>query len=418
MRRRRARRRRCGARRFGPRVAGGAAPRGKRCSGGSSSRAGRSPRITAAPSGVSSATGRSPPSKSTQPGVTQRRSRRSSHSSLRSFSTPKVRVSCRPARTRRGSRHAAQQLHGRGQPEATVDARDRRERLAHDERRLLRVRRLDAGGEPLAHVAAAAAGERLLLVAEVAQDRVVAAAAALGVAQQLEEQVPLVAHRLGIGRAVAGRHLEQAAAQRHVVGRDQQQPDRIATVAAGAADLLVVRLDRAGRRQVEHGAHVGAVDAHAERVGRDDHLDCARREAALGRVARRGVEAGVIDGRVPAGLCEPRAFLFRGAPRGRVDDRGAALAAGHAERLDQRGVDGAFALELPADVERAQRQVRPREAAHQLRRVGRQRRGARGSRRARSASRSRCRRARAPSAARRAARRSACTRAGSRGPTR
>ena len=46
-------------------------------------------------------------------------------------------------------------------------------------------------------------------------------------------------------------------------------------VAPGAADLLVVGLDRSRRREVDDRAHVGAVDAHAEGVGGDHDLELA-----------------------------------------------------------------------------------------------------------------------------------------------
>ena len=44
-------------------------------------------------------------------------------------------------------------------------------------------------------------------------------------------------------------------------------------------------------------AHVGFVDAHAEGVGGDDHLDLAGHEAALGGGAVLGVHAGVVGER-------------------------------------------------------------------------------------------------------------------------
>ena len=48
-------------------------------------------------------------------------------------------------------------------------------------------------------------------------------------------------------------------------------------VAAGAAGLLVVRLDALRHVEVRDEAHVRLVDAHAEGDGRDHH-DCHRRE--------------------------------------------------------------------------------------------------------------------------------------------
>ena len=65
-------------------------------------------------------------------------------------------------------------------------------------------------------------------------------------------------------------------------------------VAAGAADLLVVGLEAARQRRVDHGAHVGLVDAHAERDGRDHHLDAAVEELLLHALAVLRVEARVV----------------------------------------------------------------------------------------------------------------------------
>ena len=67
-------------------------------------------------------------------------------------------------------------------------------------------------------------------------------------------------------------------------------------VAAGAADLLVVGLERAGQRGVDDGADIGLVDAHAEGDGGDDHLQFAGEEGGLHLLAALGVEAGVIGG--------------------------------------------------------------------------------------------------------------------------
>ena len=47
-------------------------------------------------------------------------------------------------------------------------------------------------------------------------------------------------------------------------------------VAAGAPDLLVVGVQRLGDVGVEDPAHVGLVDAHAERGRRDDHVAARR----------------------------------------------------------------------------------------------------------------------------------------------
>ena len=67
----------------------------------------------------------------------------------------------------------------------------------------------------------------------------------------------------------------------------EQDGARRLAVASGAADLLVVGLDGAGKRDVDDGADVGLVDAHAEGDGGDDDLELAGEEVALDAVARR-----------------------------------------------------------------------------------------------------------------------------------
>ena len=94
------------------------------------------------------------------------------------------------------------------------------------------------------------------------------------------------------------------------------------TVAAGAADLLVVALDRRGERGVDDGAHVRLVDAHAERGRGDDDVELAAQEAGLDVGADGGGETCVISGSVEL-VAERLRGLFRFFARGRVDDRGA-----------------------------------------------------------------------------------------------
>ena len=62
-------------------------------------------------------------------------------------------------------------------------------------------------------------------------------------------------------------------------------------VAAGAAGLLVIALDALRQVEVRDEAHVGLVDAHAERDGRDHDDAVLAQEARLVRGARRGVHA-------------------------------------------------------------------------------------------------------------------------------
>src|SRR4029450_10230649 len=87
---------------------------------------------------------------------------------------------------------AADELDGELQTEPVVHPRGSRECLAHHQRRRLGIDVRALLAERQAHVAAAAAGERLRLVAEIAKDGVVAAAPALDPPNQLEKEPPLV----------------------------------------------------------------------------------------------------------------------------------------------------------------------------------------------------------------------------------
>ena len=115
---------------------------------------------------------------------------------------------------------------------------------------------------------------------------------------------------------------DQAAAQRHVTVGDQQQAVGILSIAAGAADLLIVRLDRAGRSQVGNGAHVGAVNAHAKGVGGDDNLDSVFDKGALNGVPVWPLHARVIGGRSPAIPLEACGLFFGAFAGGGIDDGG------------------------------------------------------------------------------------------------
>ena len=139
-------------------------------------------------------------------------------------------------------------------------------------------------------------------------------------------------------------------------------------VAAGAAHLLVVRLDRARRSQVDHRADVRPIDAHAERVGRDDDLGPALGEVAPAR-ARACRRRGRRDRRAPASRgrraarASSSACLRVGAytmavPAARPGPPSASASAASTRRSRSRA---------PVDLRGAQDQVGPREAADDLR---------------------------------------------------
>jgi hypothetical protein len=74
---------------------------------------------------------------------------------------------------------------------------------------------------------------------------------------------------------------------------EQERPRGLA-VAPRAAGLLVVRLERRRGADVDHRPHVGLVDAHSERVGRDHHVHFSGQEAAQHRRAPITLESGVV----------------------------------------------------------------------------------------------------------------------------
>ena len=65
-------------------------------------------------------------------------------------------------------------------------------------------------------------------------------------------------------------------------------------IAASAARLLVVGLDALGHVVVDHVAHVGLVDAHAEGVGGNHHLDIVIDKGALALAAGVVAHAGMV----------------------------------------------------------------------------------------------------------------------------
>ena len=196
-----------------------------------------------------------------------------------------------------------------------------------------------------------------------------AAGAALAPAHQFQEEIPLVLdHRL-FGSAAIGIAFDQPPSQRHIAGGDQQLAVGIFTVASGAADLLVVGLYRAGRSQVGDGAHIGAVDPHAEGVGGDDDLNPVLDEIALDLVAIRPSHAGVIGCCPPAGILEADGFLFGDlAGRGVYDGRTGFLVRS-AEGFGQQRVDPLTSLGGAADLGDPQCEVGAGKAAQQLRGV-------------------------------------------------
>ena len=264
------------------------------------------------------------------------------------------------------------------------------------------LRAVEGLGPVAAEVAVAAGlGQGL---AEVGEQRLAAAGVRLGEAEQRVQ--PLVVGLLALERR--GALVDLGAAQADVVGAVERQGVGRGAVAAGAADLLVVGLDRLRQVGVGDVADVGLVDAHAEGDRRADDQPVLALEARLGEPAVVGAEPGMVGERgVAGGAGRGRQRLGLG-PAGAVDDAREAAAS----RRRSRGSAGAG---CPWGGTRA-RGSGGRSRAGRSRAAGRRtgaRRSRRGSRRRRwrSAPRSGRRRGRG------AARRCAGSRGGSRGPT-
>ena len=98
------------------------------------------------------------------------------------------------------------------------------------------------------------------------------------------------------------------------VGEEEHAARRIA-VAARAARLLIVAFEVARQVVVDHRAHVGLVDAHAEGDGGDQHRHLVADEARLIGRALLGGQPGVVGQRGDAVGGELPAEVF-GAARG------------------------------------------------------------------------------------------------------
>ena len=140
----------------------------------------------------------------------------------------------------------------------------------------------------------------------------------------------------------------------------EQHAFRREPVAARAPGLLAVLLEALGQRRVQHEAHVGAVDAHAEGHGRDDHVDLLVRERVLRAAAHLGVETGVVGDALHAALAQRFVDALDLLARDRVDDAGlATVARQHAADLLDELVARLHAVD----------QVRPVAGGHEHERI-------------------------------------------------
>ena len=226
---------------------------------------------------------------------------------------------------------AAKQRDRRAEAVLRVNAGHPGERLANDQAHRFGIEVL-AGIAPrrqmLADIAATAAREGFLFIAEIAKHGVVSATAPLGEPHEFEKEAPFMLHGFGARGGARVIAFDQESSTRHVARGKKQQPDGVLAIAPGAAHFLVIGFHRARGRQVDHRADVGAIDAHPKGVGGHHHLEVPATEGPVGLFPGPGVQARVVDARLPSPGLQARPLLLGGAPGGGIDDGGTAPAAG------------------------------------------------------------------------------------------
>src|SRR5450432_3241645 len=138
-----------------------------------------------------------------------------------------------------------------------------------------------------------------------------------------------------VGRTVAG----ESSVAHHVGPGIEEHAGARETVAAGAAYLLVVALDRSGHVPVNDVADVRLVDSHAEGHGGDHDVHLIPAKGILGSASLLGRQAGVIGGGANALVAQKLRGALGGLARQTVDDP--ALPAMGPDQSQDRGTNPA-----------------------------------------------------------------------------
>ena len=159
-------------------------------------------------------------------------------------------------------------------------------------------------------------------------------------AEMLEQRLPATGNRLAHGEQrfelppfdaldLFGRlaFVDHPAALHHVGHAVGHERIRRQPVAARAAGLLVVGLDRAGHIEMRHIAHVGLVDAHAEGDGGDEADRVLLEERILVARPDGGRQSRVIGQRRNAVVGQPFRGFFDLVAGQAIDDAALALVA-------------------------------------------------------------------------------------------
>jgi hypothetical protein len=107
-----------------------------------------------------------------------------------------------------------------------------------------------------------------------------------------------------------------------IAGHGHQQAASGISVPSGPTGLLHVGLERRRHTHVRDESDLGVVDPHAEGARGTHDSIAAGGEPGLEPIARRAVQAGVVDSRFPAPTPELVGEPYRSRPRKQVDEGG------------------------------------------------------------------------------------------------
>ena len=182
---------------------------------------------------------------------------------------------------------SAQHLHHITHPEILSHPPDAGERLLGIFGAVITLGRIEAD--------VAVAARLVVVLAEVVEQHLTAAGLRLGEGRHHVELVLLHLQLLGVFDVV-----EQPAHPTDVGGIVEQQRLGRSAVTPGAAGFLIVGFDVLRDVVVHHEAHVGLVDAHAERHRRHHDLDVILEEGLLGLLTQLQRQTGMIGCRLAA----------------------------------------------------------------------------------------------------------------------
>ena len=158
----------------------------------------------------------------------------------------------------------------------------------------------------------------IVRLAEIRHDATVPAADGGGVAFHVAHQRPPFGAELAVP-------LEHDPPLQKVCCRRDQDALRFEAVASGPPGLLLIVLERLRRAGMQDESHVGSIDPHPERDGRNDDVGLLVEEGILILVALGIAQAGVVRHRAVAFIDQPRRKIVHLTSRQAVNDPGLLL---------------------------------------------------------------------------------------------